>query len=68
MQACTIGLPTVIRQFSMAVSIESPNANPVDPIRKPSATIWPTPERTERNPNCSNRIKAPSRGHLNAKA
>jgi hypothetical protein len=69
MQAITIGLPTVIRQFSMAASIESANANPVDPIRKLSAAIWPTPERTERSPNCSNRIKkCPRPRPLKAKA
>ena len=39
MQACTIGLPTFIRQFSMAASLESANAEPAGPIRKPTATI-----------------------------
>jgi hypothetical protein len=37
MQACTIGRPTVIRQFSTAASCDSANADPVDQARKPSA-------------------------------
>ena len=51
MHDITIGLPTVIRQFSMAVSIESGNASPVDPIRKQSAAMWPTPRRRRLCPN-----------------
>jgi hypothetical protein len=41
MQACTIGFPTVIRQFSIAASLLSASAAPVDPRRSPAASSLP---------------------------
>ena len=48
--ACTIGLPTVIRQFSMAASFESANADPlVELTNRPTPSIPQAPLDQESN-------------------